>query len=129
MTYSLAILPGDGIGPEVMEEAITLFPIIEQKYSVTFTYKKALVGGIAIDTQDTALPQETLDICSEAQAILFGSIGGPKWESLPTQQPERAALLPLRKHFELFANLRSALLFKELIDASPLKKKNYRKRF
>ncbi len=124
MTYSLAVLSGDGIGPEVMEETLALLPIIEKKYSIMFTYEKALVGGIAIDTHGSALPQETLEVCNNAHAILFGSVGGPKWESFPVQQqPERAALLPLRKHFELFANLRPALLFKELTEASPLKKR------
>jgi len=80
-----------------------------------------LVGGAAIDGQGSALPQETLKACEEADAILFGSVGGPKWESLPAnEQPERAALLPLRKHFGLFANLRPAICLPELTHASPL---------
>ena len=80
------------------------------------------VGGAAIDRHGSALPDTTLKICAAADAILFGSVGGPKWEKLPpAQQPERAALLPLRKHFTLFANIRPGLLYRELTDASPLK--------
>jgi 3-isopropylmalate dehydrogenase len=80
------------------------------------------VGGIAIDVDGEALPAETLRVCGEAEAILFGSVGGPKWEALPpNQQPERAALLPLRKHFGLFANLRPAVCFPKLTHASPVK--------
>jgi 3-isopropylmalate dehydrogenase len=86
---------------------------------LTFDHK--LVGGAAIDGLGSALPQETLKACEEADAILFGSVGGPKWESLPAnEQPERAALLPLRKHFGLFANLRPAICLPELTHASPL---------
>jgi 3-isopropylmalate dehydrogenase len=80
------------------------------------------VGGIAIDNHGEALPTSTVAACAEADAILFGSVGGPKWENLPpAKQPERAALLPLRKHFSLFANIRPGLLYPELTDASPLK--------
>lgn len=122
MTYNIAILSGDGIGPEVMEEALSVLSVIERKWSLNFVNTRGFVGGSAIDNCGTALPQETIDLCSKAHAILFGSIGGPKWETLPAeQQPERAALLPLRKYFELFANLRPAMLFKELAEASPLK--------
>lgn len=81
------------------------------------------VGGAAIDQFGTPLPAETLQCCQQSQAILFGSVGGPKWESLPPeQQPERGALLPLRKHFSLFANLRPAFIYPELANSSPLKK-------
>src|SRR5690606_38284953 len=79
-------------------------------------------GGIAIDVDGNALPEATLNVCREADAILFGSVGGPKWETLPpNQQPERAALLPLRKHFGLFANLRPAVCHAALTHASPVK--------
>jgi 3-isopropylmalate dehydrogenase len=80
------------------------------------------VGGAGIDRHGQALPESTLRLCEQSDAILFGSVGGPKWEKLPPkEQPERAALLPLRKHFTLFANIRPGLLYRELTDASPLK--------
>ncbi len=122
MSYKIAVLSGDGIGPEVMAEALAVLKVIEEKFSLRFECNSALVGGVAIDTVGKALPKETLEICGASDAILFGSVGGPKWESLPSeQQPERAALLPLRKHFELYANLRPAILFPGLESASPLK--------
>ncbi len=117
-----AVLPGDGIGPEVMAVALEVLARASEADGLTLEPVEADAGGIAIDRHGTALPEETLRICSESDAILFGSVGGPKWESLPPrEQPERAALLPLRKHFSLFANLRPGLLYPELIDASPLK--------
>jgi len=121
-SHKIAVLAGDGIGPEVMAEARKVLDIIEKKFDIAFTYDEQLVGGAAIDGVGKALPDETLAACEQADAILFGSIGGPKWESLPPdEQPERAALLPLRKHFGLFANLRPAVCFPSLIHASPVK--------
>ncbi len=118
----IAILSGDGIGPEVMAEAIKVLNVVEKKFSLEIDYQTADVGGCAIDNHNTALPESTLEVCRASDAILFGSVGGPKWESLPPeQQPERAALLPLRKHFELFCNLRPAKVFKSLVAASPLR--------
>jgi 3-isopropylmalate dehydrogenase len=120
--FKIAVLSGDGIGPEVMAEALKVLKIIQKKFSLNIETQTALVGGAAIDAKGHALPPETLKICEESQAILFGSIGGPKWEKLPAdQQPERAALLPLRKHFKLFANLRPAKIYPALAMASPLK--------
>lgn len=119
-SLKMAVLAGDGIGPEVMAEAVKVLNVACQGIDLQFT--ECLVGGAAIDATGKALPQETLEICSTSDAILFGSVGGPKWESLPpNQQPERAALLPLRKHFNLFANLRPAICFPELTAASPLR--------
>jgi len=121
-SFKIAVLPGDGIGPEVMAEARRVLAVIEAKFALHFELNEARVGGIAIDMDGEALPAETLRICGEADAILFGSVGGPKWESLPpNRQPERAALLPLRKHFGLFANLRPAVCFPKLTHASPVK--------
>ena len=118
----LAVLPGDGIGSEVMAEAIRVLHAVEKKFGILFELKEADVGGIAIDRQGTALPEETIKLCRESEAILFGSVGGPKWESLPpAQQPERAALLPLRKLFGLYANLRPAICYPALVHASPVK--------
>ena len=118
----IAVLPGDGIGPEVMQEAIKVLDAIQARFGVSFEYSHDDVGGCAIDNHGHALPASTLDVCKQSDAILFGSVGGPKWESLPPeQQPERAALLPLRKEFELFCNLRPAKVFKSLAAACPLR--------
>src|SRR6266446_7919112 len=117
---SIAVLAGDGIGPEVMAEAVEVLHAVGN--GLTLEIREALVGGAAIDATGQALPKETLQICESSDAILFGSVGGPKWEGLPpNEQPERAALLPLRKHFNLFANLRPALCLPELSAASPLR--------
>jgi len=118
----IAVLPGDGIGPEVMREALKVLDAVRTKYDFAFAYQEADVGGCAIDRHGEALPPDTLALCEKSDAILFGSVGGPKWESLPpAEQPERASLLPLRKHFSLFCNLRPARVFKALAAASPLK--------
>jgi 3-isopropylmalate dehydrogenase len=118
----IAVLAGDGIGPEVMKEAIKVLDAAQKKFSFTLNYTFEDVGGCAIDNHGQALPPHTLKTCEESDAILFGSVGGPKWESLPPeQQPERAALLPLRKHFDLFCNYRPARVFKSLVAACPLR--------
>ena len=120
--YKIAILSGDGIGPEVMAEALKALAVVQEKYGFQLELTERLVGGAAIDQLGVALPEETVRTCEESDAILFGSVGGPKWESLPPDaQPERGALLPLRKHFSLFANLRPAICFAKLTHASPLK--------
>lgn len=118
----VAVLAGDGIGPEVMNEAIKVLDAAQKKFSFELQYAYEDVGGCAIDNHGEALPAHTLKTCEESNAILFGSVGGPKWESLPpAQQPERAALLPLRKHFDLFCNFRPAKVFKSLVQACPLR--------
>src|SRR5258707_3278046 len=119
-TLRVAVMGGDGMRPEVMDQAIKAVKVAGQGIDLEFT--ECLVGGAAIDATGKALPKETLEVCSASDAILFGSVGGPKWESLPpNEQPERAALLPLRKYFNLFANLRPAICFPELTAASPLR--------
>jgi 3-isopropylmalate dehydrogenase len=121
-TYKIAVLPGDGIGPEVMKEAIKVLDRISKKHNLEFEYNEADVGGTAYDKHGTAMPPDTLKVCEESDAILYGSVGGPKWENLPRDKSiERVALLNLRKHFELFANLRPAVVFKPLAKASPLR--------
>ncbi len=118
----IAVLPGDGIGPEIMEQAINVLNRAGQIYGFTLEYEYAHVGGAAIDNLGRALPDATLALCKDSDAILFGSVGGPKWEHLPPeQQPERGALLPLRKHFGLYCNLRPAKVFPSLAHASPLR--------
>jgi 3-isopropylmalate dehydrogenase len=122
MEKKIAVLAGDGIGPEVMREALRVLDVVQEKFALRLSYEFADVGGAAIDRHGAALPSDTLAVCQASDAILFGSVGGPKWEALPpAEQPERAALLPLRKHFELFCNLRPARVFKSLAAASPLK--------
>jgi 3-isopropylmalate dehydrogenase len=121
-TYKVAVLPGDGIGPEVMAEALRVLDAVEKRYQVTFERTHANVGGAGIDNEGKALPETTVNICKASDAILFGSVGGPKWETLPPdEQPERGALLPLRKIFGLYANLRPAIIFPSLSGASSLK--------
>lgn len=121
-TFKVAVLPGDGIGPEVMAEALRVLDAVEKKYDAKFERTHANVGGAGIDIEGKALPDTTVAICKAADAILFGSVGGPKWETLPPdEQPERGALLPLRKIFGLYANLRPAIIFPSLTGASSLK--------
>ena len=121
-SLKFAVLPGDGIGPEVMDVALEVLKATGERYNFSLDYEEADIGGIAIDNQGTAFPDSTHQICQAADAILFGSVGGPKWESLPPkEQPERAALLPIRKAFSLYANVRPGLLYSELSEASPLK--------
>lgn len=122
-TYHIAVLPGDGIGPEVMAQASKVLEAIRQRFSLRISTSEYDVGGIAIDRHGVPLPDATVKGCEQADAILFGSVGGPKWEHLPpTEQPERGALLPLRKHFQLFSNLRPASLYKGLEDFCPLRR-------
>lgn len=121
-SWNVAVLPGDGIGPEVMTEALKVLDAVAASFGADFNYTHANVGGAGIDNEGKALPQTTVDICKGSDAILFGSVGGPKWESLPPdEQPERGALLPLRKIFGLFCNLRPAIIFPALTGSSTLK--------
>lgn len=120
--YNVAVLPGDGIGPEVMAQAYKVLAAIGQQFNLAIVTHEYDVGGIAIDHYGQPLPAETLSGCQQADAILFGSVGGPQWEHLPPDsQPERGALLPLRKHFQLFSNLRPARLYPSLNNFCPLR--------
>ena len=120
--HHIAVLAGDGIGPEVMAEALKVLDAVSAKFGFTVSRKEAFVGGAGIDHCGKALPEETIRACEEADAVLFGSVGGPKWEHLPAnEQPERGALLPLRKHFGLYANLRPGVCLPALTHASPIK--------
>ncbi|MBT3346605.1 MAG: 3-isopropylmalate dehydrogenase [Gemmatimonadetes bacterium] len=122
-TLKFAVLPGDGIGPEVMSVALRVLERVGERYGFALDHETADIGGAAIDNHGTAFPRSTLQVCEAADAILFGSVGGPKWESLPPKdQPERASLLPIRKAFALYANVRPGLLYPEIADASPLKR-------
>lgn len=119
---NIAVLAGDGIGPEVMQEAVKVMSAAANKYNFTLNFDNHDVGGCAIDNHGTALPKATIAGCEKADAILFGSVGGPKWENLPpTEQPERASLLGLRGHFGLFCNMRPAQLQSAMSSLSPLR--------
>ncbi|GIV14777.1 MAG: 3-isopropylmalate dehydrogenase [Armatimonadota bacterium] len=123
MHKKIAVLPGDGIGPEIISQAVRVLDRVAERYRVQFEYKEALVGGTAYDATGHPLPAETLELCRRSDAVLFGAVGGPKWDNLPPAlRPEAGALLPLRKELGLYANLRPALLFPALAGASPLKR-------
>lgn len=120
--HRIAVLPGDGIGPEVMDEALRVLDAVTKLHGFSIEHETYLVGGAAIDATGGPLPEDTVKGCEAAEAILFGSVGGPKWETLPPDiQPERGALLPLRKHFGLYANLRPGVCHPALTHASPVK--------
>ena len=121
MNYNIAVIPGDGIGPEVMAEALLVLDRVGARFGHSFTYEKVLAGGCAIDQKGACLPPETLEACKAADAVLLAAIGGWQWDTLPGDQRPERALLGLRKELKLFANLRPALLFEELIDACPLR--------
>src|SRR5712664_462479 len=121
-THKIAVLPGDGIGQEVTPEAVRVLRAVGKRAGVTFEFEEALIGGAAIDAAGQPLPPETLKLCRSAHAILFGSVGGPKWDHLPQEQRAERGLLALRKELDLYANLRPATCFPMLVDASPLKR-------
>ena len=121
-TYSLAVLSGDGIGPEVMAEAIKVLEKAAGKFGFTLNYKEADFGGIAYDKHGSPLPDETREICNSVDAILLGSVGGPKWDNLPLEKrPEFGGLIPLRKELNLYANLRPVRLWPGLEECCPLR--------
>ena len=121
-SYRIAVLPGDGIGPEVTAEAVRVLEAIGKRSGVSFEFNRALIGGAAIDATGGPLPKETLELCRSSQAILFGAVGGPKWDHLPQEQKAERGLLAIRKDLDLYANLRPAVCVPMLVDASPLKR-------
>ncbi len=116
----IAVLAGDGIGPEITAQAVRVLEVLARD-GLDVQTESALVGGAAVDAKGDPLPEETLRVCESARAILFGAVGGPAYDSLPRLQRPEQGLLRLRKHFDLFANLRPAMVYPELADASPLK--------
>jgi len=118
---TIAILPGDGIGPEIIAEAIKVLEVLQQDFGLDVQLEQALVGGVAIDATGHPLPAETLTLAKQADAVLLGAVGGYKWEQLDIAIRPEKGLLGLRSELELFANLRPALLFPELASASTLK--------
>lgn len=121
MNYKIAVIPGDGIGPEVVEQSLKVLEKIGEKYNHKFQFTRLLAGGCAIDATGKPLPEETLETCKKSDAVLLGAVGGLKWDTLPGDQRPERALLGLRGELGLFANLRPAILNKELKDACPLK--------
>lgn len=120
-TKQIAILPGDGIGPEITEEAIKVMQSIERQFNYTFSFSRGLIGGIAIDETGQPLPEETLNMCREADAVLLAAVGGPKWDDNPSDLRPENALLGLRKALQLYANLRPAVPHDVLVSSSTLK--------
>lgn len=121
MTQTIAVLPGDGIGPEIMAEAVKVLETMKTSYGVDIHLETALVGGAAIDATGHPLPKETLELAKRSDAVLLGAVGGPKWEPLDISIRPEKGLLGLRYELGLFANLRPAVLFPELVEASTLK--------
>ncbi len=124
--YKIAILKGDGIGPEIVDSALRVLRRLGELSGVSFEFEEGLIGGIAIDQKGEPLPKETLDLCLKADAVLLGAVGGPKWDSLPTSKRPEKGLLQIRKALDLYANLRPAKVYEPLIQASPLKEETAR---
>ncbi|MEO2154159.1 MAG: 3-isopropylmalate dehydrogenase [Aquificae bacterium] len=119
--YKIAVLKGDGIGVEVVDAALKVLEKISELFNVKFEYKEGLIGGAAIDATGDPLPEETLKICLESDAVLLGAVGGPKWENLPQDKKPERGLLKIRKALNLYANLRPVKVFDALLESSPLK--------
>jgi 3-isopropylmalate dehydrogenase len=119
--YRVALLPGDGIGPEVIAEAVKVLKAVESANGVTFRFQTGLIGGSAVDATATPLPAETVAICNNSQAILLGAVGGPKWDSIrPEARPEQG-LLQIRKRLGLYVNLRPVKVLDSLANYSAIK--------
>jgi len=121
MSRTILLLPGDGIGPEIMGEAEKVLRRVNESFKLDLTFQHGLVGGAALDDSDTPLPDETLELATKADAILLGAVGGPKWDALPMAKRPEKGLLGLRSNLELFANFRPAILYPQLASASSLK--------
>ncbi|MFM7716499.1 MAG: 3-isopropylmalate dehydrogenase [Microcystis sp.] len=120
--YRITLLPGDGIGPEILAVTVEILKVIGKKFDLQFDFQTALIGGAAIDETGNPLPEATLSACKNSDAVLLAAIGGYKWDNLPRQQRPETGLLGLRSGLGLFANLRPATIFPQLIDASSLKR-------
>lgn len=121
MTYKIALLSGDGVGPEIVSEAVKVLKAVEKKFNIDFVFEEALIGGCAYEKHGTPLPQETIDICKNSDAVLLGAVGDWKYDTLPPEVRPEKALLGIRKALNLFANLRPAIVYDELTASSPLK--------
>ncbi|WMJ76505.1 MULTISPECIES: 3-isopropylmalate dehydrogenase [unclassified Sedimentibacter] len=121
MTYKIAVIKGDGIGPEIVDEAIKILKKVGERYKHEFEFTEVLAGGAAIDKTGKNLPEETLKICRKSNAVILGAVGGPKWDSLPGNERPEKALLALRKELNLYSNIRPAVMFDTLKSTCPLK--------
>lgn len=121
MEKRITVIKGDGIGPEIVGEAIKVLEKVAEKFGHTFRYNEVLAGGCAIDAYGECLPQSTIDACLDSDSVLLGAVGGPKWDHVPGPQRPEKALLGIRSKMELYANVRPAVLFPQLADACPLK--------
>ena len=121
MKKTITVIRGDGIGPEIIEQALKVLDKIGEKFGHTFQYQEILAGGAAIDACGTSLPPESLEKCLRCDSVLLGAVGGPKWDGVPKDIRPEAALLGIRSAMGLYANLRPAKLFPQLAGAAPLK--------
>ena len=121
MTRSVVVLPGDGIGPEVTAQAVRVLGTVAENLDVDLQLTEALIGGAAIDAQNTPLPEKTLSLCEKSDAVFLGAVGGPQWAKVPVSRRPEQGLLDLRRALGLFANLRPATSYPELASASPLR--------
>ena len=121
MRAKIAVLPGDGIGPEVVAEGAKLLRAVAQKAGHSLTLEEGLIGGAAMDAMGTALPDETLQLCHAADAVLLGAVGGPRWSDPTAEVRPEQGLLGLRKALGLYANLRPVRVYPSLLEASPLR--------
>lgn len=122
MQYNIAVVKGDGIGPEIVDEALLVLDRVGGKFGHSFKYSEVLAGGCSIDANGIPLTQETIDVCKAADSVLLGAVGGPKWDDVPSDKRPEKALLGLRSELGLFANIRPAMMYKALADACPIKK-------
>jgi len=121
MKYKIAVLPGDGIGEEIVSQGVKVLNRVGELFNHTFTYKYGSIGGDAIDRFDNPLPDDTIKLCKNSDAVLLGAVGGPKWDHVKGDRRPEAGLLKIRKELELYTNLRPAIVYSELKSASPLK--------
>ena len=121
MKYSITVLPGDGVGPEVVAEATKVMEAVGHKFGHSFDLSFGSIGGNAIDEFGTALPDETVALCEKTDAVLFGAVGGPKWDDPSAKVRPEDGILGIRKILGLFANLRPVKVYPELINSSPIK--------
>lgn len=119
--YNIALIKGDGIGPEIVDEAVKVLDAVAACEDIEFNYREVLMGGCAYDASGDPLPQETIDVSLASDAVLFGAIGGQKWDTLPREKRPESGLLRFRKELGVFANLRPATVYDELVNASSLK--------
>ncbi|MGE4214981.1 MAG: 3-isopropylmalate dehydrogenase [Anaerotignaceae bacterium] len=121
-SFNLAVIKGDGIGPEIVDEALKVLEVIGVKFHHKFNFTEVLAGGNAIDACGECLPKETVEVCKASDSVILGAVGGPKWDNVPGEQRPERALLGLREQLGLYANLRPAIIHNALSDASPIKK-------